>query len=398
MILEGPGYLIRRAPDGPWRGWVPVSLLDGAGLGAAPAFAALETLAALVGAFPGGLDLVWHRVPGWLRQLPPEQWLGFWIAATAIPGLVHHVPESLGAELPRGAFRAWVHAPQPPATLGRAWLEGDLGWIPSAGGSWILPGRGLLPVREGSRPGAWPEPLPGFHWGEVQVPFPALGALDLPGLVRSLEETQASLERAMSLRLQGGGWPQALPFQRRQGTWRISLLGGAQFLKSGGDWKLAWEGAEALRASLQESLRIPCLLGPGFDPGAGALLGRQAMREGLRWRASLSLPPEPATFSPGFGAAPWRPSPLSTRCSWPEPWSGKERESPLAFLLVPGPPSGRAAQALVETLSHPPAIRWLPPGHPIPWTADPEDPWEPHDRFPMPPSPDGGMARSLFED
>jgi len=398
VILEGPGFLIHHSPLGPWKAWIASEALDGGSQSVAPApFAALRTLGQLAGLFPGGLDLIWDRPPAWFAHLTPVERCGFWEAAGGIQGLVLHFREAGASEVPNGSFRGWIHSAEPPTgPLGEAWRHGSFGWVQDPAGPWTLPGTGRVPFGEDELPGLAGSIPPGCLWGELTLPVGALAQMDGQRLGDRMEEVQAGIERAMGHRFSIAAWPSAFPFQRRRTGWRISLLGGAEFQAAGGDWERAAEALQALLHTLERQLKFSIQVGPGFDLSAGKLLGRQALRDGLPWRNSLPLPPQPGAFAPGLGADPRKPSPLEARAALPPPLQPLMGDPPLALLRVPSPPTDGAARAFVASLGHPVALRWLPPGQALPCLPDPEQPWAPTAEFPLPPAPGGGTQGALF--
>ncbi|HEX4845378.1 MAG TPA: hypothetical protein VFV26_04110, partial [Geothrix sp.] len=189
-----------------------------------------------------------------------------------------------------------------------------------------------------------------------------------------------------------------LPFLRRAAGWRLSLVGGIEFQRAGGAWPAAFGQLRALKALLQERLRTPIHLGACGDPRVAALLGRQALREGLPWRASLPLPPAPGAFTPGLAADPRDPAPLEVRALQPAAWSDTLDHPPAALLRVPAVPPEAGALALLAQIQPAPALRWLPPDLPPPPPFDPDRPWSPPAAFPFPADPGNGVQRGLFED
>lgn len=394
MSLEGRGFLVRHAADAPWAGWVGARYLEEglASKHAAPGRALgrlLETLAPC----PGGFALIWDHTPAWMEALHPEERTGWWEALSGIRGLSLHLRPAAARDLPGGAFRAWIHAPEPPVgPLGEAWRSGSLGWVPEAeAGAWSLPG--LVRVR----PARGEEVGSGWLWGEAMVPVGALGAvLEAGDLARDLGALQARLEQAMALRLNLGAWPD-LPFLRKGVGWRLALCGGGEFQRAGGDWERAAAQAQDLRDRLAGHLRAPITLASGeaFEPAAR--LGRQAMREGLPWRASLPLPPAPSAFTPGLLADPRDPAPLAARAGLPSPLAELLEAPAAALLRVPAIPSEGGVAHALKALPRPPALRFLPPDLLPPGPFDPERPWAPPAEYPQPMDPAAGVQQSLFD-
>lgn len=390
--VEGRGFLLRAGSDGPWAGWGGSRFLEEglASVHAAPG-RALARLMHLVSLLPGGFGLVWDHPPSWMEALPPESRQGWWEAVSAVPGLTLHLDPVVASQLPGGAFRAWVHAPDlPSGPLGEAWRQGVVGWVPRTGAAWRLPGLGS--------PAPGDEVPPGWLWGEVVLPLGALPALASgEALAAAMSETQGAVERALAQRLACGAWVD-LPFARRSVGWRVSLLGGGEFQRAGGVWPAAFGQLRALKALLQERLRTPIHMGASGDFRAAGLLGRQALREGLPWRASLPLPPAPGTFTPGLAADPRDPAPLEARAVQPPGWTDTLDHPPAVLLRVPAVPPEAGAQALLAQIQPRPALRWLPPDLPPPPPFDPERPWAPPATFPFPADPGNGVQRGLFED
>lgn len=389
--LEGRGFLLHAAPDGPWAGWAGSRFLEEglASVHAAPG-RALARLMGLAARLPGGFGLVWDHPPAWMPALPLEARQGWWEAISATPGLSLHLTPEAALELPGGAFRAWVHAPGPPeGAAGEAWRQGTLGWVPRPGGQWQLPDLGCT--------GPGDEVPPGWLWGEAVVPLGALAALASgEALAAAMTEAQGAAERGLAQRLAAGAWTD-LPFTRRTAGWRLALVGGAEFQRSGGSWSAAFGQLRALRAALEERLRAPVHLGACADPAPGLALGRQALREGHPWRASLPLPPQQGAFTPGLTADPRDPSPLEARALPPAGWEEALTLPPAVLLRVPAlPPQAGAGQLLAQGRALP-AVRWLPPELPPPPPFDPERSWAPAPDYPFPADPAHGVQRGLFD-
>ena len=300
MSEGGHGFLLRSNQDAPWAGWSGSRFLEEglASVHAAPgrALARLMHLAAL---FPGGFALIWDHPPAWMQALPLEARQGWWEAISAIPHLGLHLGPEVAPQLPGGAFRAWVHCPDlPEGPMGELWRQGVLGWVPRPGPTWQLPGLGSAAPGE--------EVAAGWLWGEVCLPLGALSTLGSgEALIAAMSEAQGAAERGLALRLACGAWADP-PFSRRAVGWRLAVTGGTEFQRSGGSWPTALGQLRALKALLKERLRTPIHLGASHDFQMAALLGRQALREGLPWRASLPLPPAPGSFTPGLAADPPR--------------------------------------------------------------------------------------------
>jgi len=390
--VEGRGFLLRAAQDCPWAGWAGSRFLEEglASVHAAPG-RALARLMNLVSLLPGGFGLIWDHPPAWMQALPPESRQGWWEAITAIPGLTLHLGTEAAQHLPGGAFRGWVHATElPEGALGEHWRQGVLGWVPTIGKTWSLPDLGT------STPGD--EAPPGWLWGEVTLPLGALSSLASgEALVAAMSEAQGTAERGLAQRLSAGAWVD-LPFSRRSVGWRLSLVGGSEFQRASGAWPQTMGQLRALKALLQERLRTPIHLGACSHFQTAALLGRQALREGLPWRASLPLPPAPGAFTPGLAADPRDAIPLEARVLQPAGWADTLDHPPLALLRVPAVPPEAGALTLLGQFQPPPACRWLPPDLPPPGPFDPDRPWAPAATFPFPADPGNGVQRGLFED
>ena len=399
ILLDGRGYLIRAGRDTPYAGWAGSRVLEG--LAPTPALApwmALRALNLLLDRLPGGFALAWDAEPSWFPALSPDQRLGFWEALTALPRLSLHVVSEAALQLPLGAFRGWMHAETAPTgALGERWRQGVVGWIPDGPKQWSLVGLGRVPHGETALLGASDEVIPGHLWGEVILPLGALGTLDADDLGARLERTQMDQERALAQRIQAGAWPDSLPFQRRRTSWRLALMGGAEFQRANGDWDQVAAQVEALTAALAKRLRTSVQVGCCMDREAGETLGRQAMREALPWRNSLPLPPAAPRFSPGLGADPFHPSPLEARAALPSALRPLLQEPPAALLRVPAVPSEGAAMAFLQSLGQTPALRWCPPDIALDIPFDPEEAPALLEAFPYPPDPGSGKQMGLFE-
>jgi hypothetical protein len=387
-IHEFRGFLLRTGLDTPYRGWVGSSHLD-AGLPVqwAPR-GPLWALARFGHLLPGGLSLVVDAPGTWI--LEGQALLG----PRPLPGLAVHLKDEALAGAIQGSGEAapgiWYHGAEPPrGAAGEAWRRGWTGWVPARGAGWSLPGLGSL--------GKDADPAGGFLWGEALVPLGALGHLEHADLAAAISQAQAELEQALSLRLGAGAWPQAFPFHRRRTGWRVTFLGGREAQTAGADWTALAAQASTLLEDLSRTLRCPVHAGAGLDFEAAAILGHQAMREGLPWRGTLPMPPAGATFSPGLGADPREPSPLEARAAYPEPMAALLGDPPVALLRMPGPVGEPGALAFAGGLSRPPAICWLPPELPPPGPFMTDRTWAPSAAFP--PLADTALARqpSLFD-
>jgi hypothetical protein len=345
----------------------------------------------LVSLLPGGFGLIWDHPPAWMQALPAESRQGWWEAITAIPRLSLHMLPGTALQLPGGAFRGWMHAPEmPEGPVGEPWRQGVIGWVPRSGTDWHLPDLGVASAGD--------EVPPGWLWGEVTLPLGALSALASgEALATAMSEAQGTAERGLAQRLASNAWVE-VPFARRTVGWRLSLVGGVEYQRAGGTWPAALGQLRALKALLQERLRTPIHLGACGDLQVAALLGRQALREGLPWRASLPLPPAPGAFTPGLAADPRDAVPLEARSLQPTTWPETLDHPPVALLRVPAVPPEAGARTLLGQIQPAPAMRWLPPDLPPPGPFDPDRPWAPPSAFPFPADPGNGVQRGLFED
>ena len=358
---------------------------------------ALRALNEMTSLLPGGLALVWDAEPSWLRVLGGDSRTGFFEALSTLPGLSLHLREAAAGHFNKGIFRGWIHGPSMPTGMaGDLWRHGALGWVPDEGKAWSLPDFGHVPYGDTALLGASDEVVPGFLWGELLLPLGALSSLDAEGIAANLEALQLELERAFSLRMAEGGWPAALPFQRKRCGWRVGILGGTEFQGASGTWEAAAEGLRSLVRMLETRLKSSVQAGPCQDAEVAHLLGLQAMREGLPWRNSLALPPAPPSFTAGLGADARIPSPLESRAAFPLPLRDLLQHPPIALLRVPAVPSEGAAEALLARLGAMPALRWLPPDMPLPGPFNPEQPWAPAGDFPFPSDPCAGVQQGLF--
>jgi hypothetical protein len=394
IFREGRGYLVRHGLDAPWAGWVGSRFLEEglASVHAAPA-RALSRLMAVAGLCPGGLALLWDHAPSWMSALHPEERTGWWEALSTLPGLQLHLRVPDATALPGGLFRAWVHGPEAPdGPVGEAWRQGYVGWVADPAGQWGLPGLATVKPPRNEEAGS------GWLWGEVIVPVGALrDTLEEAALPKLLGEAQTRMETALAQRMAAGAWPELLPFLRRQAGWRLALTGGLEFQRANGDWAAAAADLKALRDQLHQSLRVPVHSGASSSAWAASLLGRRAMAEGLPWRTSLPLPPQPSAFTPGLASDPRDPAPLQARSALPGPIAGLLDHPPLALLRLPAVPSEGAAAQLRKEVAPGQALRLLPLELPPPGPFDPEHPWAAPEQYPMPMDPAAGQQVALFE-
>ncbi len=391
MLSEGRGYLLHHGVDTPLAGWLGIRALDAAcALPTAP-WRALAALGGLADVFPGGLALVWDGPAAWLQDMDPETRTVFLDLLFHLPGTTLHAADPVFFEDLEGPVQAWFHAQEPPqGRAGQAWRQGWFGWTPGGMETWDLPGLGRAEVLEG-RMGA------GALWGEVVLPFGALKDLNQEMLLRDMGDTQARLERSLSQRIAQGAWPALFPFQRRRTGWRLALLGGREYRQGGGSWEEALGRVQALGDAVRAQLKCPVHIGPCDDAQWAALLGHQAMREGLPWRYSLPLPPASPVFSTGFSLDPRTPGSLEGRASGPEGWTALLTDPPVAWLRVPTPPGESAVAAFLRGLAQVPALHWLPPGVPPRGPFLQEHPWTPAANFPPLPDVSRVLPQSLFE-
>lgn len=388
---EGRGYLLLSGGDVPYAGWGGVRALDRCLSFATAPWESLAVLVGLATSMPGGFDLLWDAPVAWMTQLPPEVRAGLWKVLTSTPGLTLHARDAAFASLLRAPAHLAHHGPAVPSgDLGHAWRQGWLGWVPepAAAPSWILPGKGEAEAQE----------APGWLWGEAILPLGALEHLDPGDLARAMEDAQAHSELAIAHRLDAGAWPkEAVPFHRRRAGWRLAFLGGREWQLGGGTWERAAERIRELAERLGASLRCPIHAGVSSDFQAASDLGRQAMNEGLPWRAPLPLPPALPTFTPGLGSDPRDPVTLEARCAFPAPLAAV-LAPPSVLLRVPAVPAEGAVATFAGGFTRPPALRWLPPEAELPGPFLPERPWAPADRYPAVADTTQGRQRALFED
>lgn len=391
--LEGRGYLVRCASDTPFTGWISARQLESRiPLHPAP-WPTLQVVSGLAALLPGGLGLIWDlsAPPEWPRDVAAA----FWGMAGRVPGLTLHLRDGAAAEPVEGPLQAWFHGSQPPTgSLGHAWRCGRIGWVPEAGPEWLLPGFG----RTDSVSVPSDEVLSAFQWGEIVVALGALKELAVDELAARLGDLQAGIERNFSLRLSVRAWPEVIPFQRRRTGWRLSVLGGREYISSSGTWEEAATRLDGMVAQLADKLKCPLQLGSCHDPDAASLLGHQAMREGHPWRYSLPIPPASPTFTPGLGTDPREASPLESRMLVPGPLAPLLAHPPVAYLRLPNQPQEAAVTAFLRGLDRLPAIRWLPPDVPPPGPFSQERPWAPASAFTPLPDVTQALQPRLFED
>ncbi len=392
-VMEGRGFVLRTGVDAPFCGWVSARQLDAiASIQAAP-WMAVRSLCELARLLPGGLALLWDLPPQALAHVPQETRVAFWTIMEQMPGMHLHVKDATLAEHLEGPIQGWFHASEPPGgAMGQAWRQGWIGWVPEGRAEWSMPGMG----RTEADP-AEPFP-PGWTWGEVILPLGALKEIDAEELSPLLAETQAGLERNLSLRISAKAWPLAFPFQRRRTGWRVSVLGGREYAAANGDWIEAAERLGHLREALARALKCPVQVGPCHDPEAASLLGHQAMREGHPWRYSLPIPPASPSFTPGLGADPRETAPPEFRGAFPEALVPLLSDPPAAFLRLPSLPQEASVNAFLRGQKHLPAIRWIPPEVAPPGPFLHERPWAASSAYLPLADVTQALQPSLFED
>ncbi|WP_005037878.1 hypothetical protein [Holophaga foetida] len=391
-LMEGRGFLVRSGWDGPWSGWIGVRQLDAkAPLREAP-WMALRALGELVQRFPGGLALIWDAPLTWLDELPSETRSAFWGALGHLPGLTLHFRNELPPGLAEGSIQGWVHGIHPPTGFSnRAWRQGWVGWCPElTEETWRLPEQGIT-LSGGVE-------TMGTLWGEIILPLPALAHLGPDGLLPLIMDAQGPMELALSQRIAAGAWPENFPFHRRRAAWRLAVLGGREFLASGGNWEEGAHQVESLASALASALRAPVVAGVSSDFLAANSLGHQAMREGHPWRYALPMPPASPSFTPGLGADPRDPSPLEARTQFPPAMASVLSHPPIILLRVPSLPQEGAVEAFLRGQQCLPAIQWIPPGEPPQGPFLPERPWAPSSAFTPILDVTQALPQSLFGD
>jgi hypothetical protein len=394
-LIEGRGYLVRFNSDSPYAGWITARQLDAKIPVRTAPWLALQTLSELARLLPGGLAFLWDLPNPSLSNLPHEVRAAFWSAVGHLPNLTLHVRDEAFAEHLEGPIHGWFHGTQAPTgSMGQAWRQGWIGWIPEKDDVWSLPG-----VGQAEGPPESPEEIPpGCQWGEVVVPLGALKEVVSGDIVPLLGDIQAGIERNLSLRMSAHAWPGALPFHRRRTGWRIAVLGGREYIAASGTWEAAAENLRTFTAAVSEKLKCPVQIGTCHDPEAASMLGHQAMREGLPWRYSLPIPPASPTFTPGLGADPREAVPLESRMAFPENLVSLLSHPPVADLRLPSLPQEAAVAAFLRGVQHCPAIRWIPPDMPPPGPFSQERSWAPASAFVPLPDVTQALQPSLFDD
>ena len=176
------------------------------------------------------------------------------------------------------------------------------------------------------------------------------------------------------------------------------MLGGREFLASGGSWEEGARLVDTLARALSTALRASVFAGISSDFQAASQLGHQAMREGHPWRHALPMPPASPSFTPGLGADPREPSPLEARTHFPGPLAAILSHPPVTLLRVPSLPQEGAVEAFLRGQQNLPAIQWLPPGLPPQGPFLPERPWAASSAFPPLLDVTQALPQSLFGD
>jgi hypothetical protein len=332
-------------------------------------------LGEMMDVLPGGASILWDLPEGPGQNVPGSP--------TLLENMLHHLPKtSLHIKSPLSyrpivaPMNVWLHSSEPPCgDLADAWRNGLIGWVPQTQNEWSLPGFGSVSAdMDGC--------ASGMIWGEITIPAPAVAHLDAESLKLAIENTQASIERAMSHRSNAGAWPQAIMFQRRKAAWRLALTGGWEYQLSGQSWEKLASDLSSLQSSLSGSLKCNIHLGINHDAIIAGILAEQAMKYGSPWRNTLAPPPAPASFTPGIAADPRKESTLEARASFPKPMALILADPPVAYLRMPQAPSTGGIQFFTQNLEAAPAIRWLPPGMPPPGPFHPDIHWSPAESFP----------------
>ncbi|MDR2560920.1 MAG: hypothetical protein LBC63_04015 [Holophagales bacterium] len=389
MIREGRGFVIQAAEDTPWAAWFSLRKLDWSDqLKTCPALF-YRQLGEMMAVSPGGASIVWDAqepyCPGGSGCLSAIE-----DALANLPGLSLHIKTPLASVQIEAPLNVWFHSPEMPSgSLATSWCRGLVGWIPQPRPGWSLPGFGYVPPDEEQ------DYIGCMTWGEVAVPVPAISNLEIDALVLAMEDVQAHIEKAMSLRANAGAWPQSIPFQRRQTSWRLALTGGWEFQVSGGSWDTMAEKITELKKILSQKLKCRIQIGVNSDALIAGILARQALKFGHPWRSTLGLHAV-ASFTPGIAADARKKSPLDARVFLPAALAELLSDPPVASLRVPAIPSAESVGNFLRGLEALPAIRWLPPGMPPFGPFHHDIPWDPAEAFP--PVWDGkAKQKKLFE-
>ncbi|MDR0499247.1 MAG: hypothetical protein LBH03_05900 [Holophagales bacterium] len=375
IIREGQGFVIQTAQDSPWAGWFSLQELDWLNLIRTNQSMFLRCLGEIMAALPGGISILWDT-PETSQQSSSTLLTTLENILLHLPGIRLHINKPLRYDPIEVPLHTWFHSPKAPdGDLATAWCKGLIGWVPQPNSGWSLPGIGHASTDQ-------KDCTAGMLWGEVTIPAPAVHYLEIENLKSALEETQAHIERVLSNRINVGAWPQSILFQRRRTAWRLTLTGGWEFQLTGQPWEALASDLLFLQTYLSNQLKCRIHTGINHNAIIAGILGEQAMRLGLPWRNSLSLPPEPPSFTPGIAADPRKTSPLEARASVPKPIASLLSDPPIALLRVPTLPSMKGIHTLLRSLELPPAIRWLPPDMPPPGPFHAEISWDSAAAFP----------------
>ena len=393
---EGRGFLLHTSVDTPFNGWLGVRQLNACIPIASSPWEAIRNIANLSKLMPGGLSLIWDAPMSWINDLNSDTKIGFIKSLNFIHGLTVHINNDEFESLIQEPSSIWYHSPNPPSgLLGDAWRRGWLGWVPEYGSTWSLPGLGRTAKTITSS--GISNVSSGYIWGEVIIPFSALGHLDYTEIIAAISEHQGQVEYSISQRIDAEAWPTSFPFYRRRTGWRIAFLGGREFQLGGGLWENAAILAKKLAQHLETALRCPIYLASSVDLIAAIALGQQAMWEGLPWRNTLPLPPATPAFTVGFGADPRLPSPIETRSIFPLFMAKLLDEPPVINIRVPEVPTEKVVNIFLEGLESIPAINWLPPIIPPPGPFLSGSLWAPAYEYPPLLDTTQIMQPSLFD-
>jgi len=369
IIREGPGFVIQTAQDSPWAGWFSIQELDWVNLIRTNTSMFLRCLGEIVAVLPGGVSILWN-VAETTHQSSPAILTTLENMLLHLPGITLHIKKPLRYDPLEVPLNAWFHSPKAPdGDLATAWRKGMIGWVPQLNNGWSLPGIGHASTDQR-------DCSDGMLWGEVTIPAPALHHLEIGNLRSAIEDTQAHIERVLSRRINAGAWPQSIPFHRRKTAWRLTLTGGWEYQLSGQSWETLASNLLSLQTFLSDHLKCPIHIGINHNARIAGILGEQAMRLGLPWRNSMSLPPEPPSFTPGIAADPRKTSPLEARASVPKSMTSVLSDPPVALLRVPAVPSMKGIHAFLRGMEVHPAIRWLPPDMPPPGPFHADIDWD----------------------
>jgi len=375
IIREGQGFVIQTAQDSPWAGWFSVQELDWLNLIRTNSSMFLRCLGEIMAVLPGGVSLLWD-----LAETSHSNSSALLTTLENIllhlPGISIHTKKPLRYDPLEVPLNAWFHSPEvPDGDLSVAWRKGMIGWVPQLRNGWSLPGIGHASTDQ-------KDCTAGMLWGEITIPALAIHHLEIENLKSAIEDTQAHIERVLSHRINAGAWPQSIPFHRRKTTWRLSLTGGWEFQLSGQSWEALASDLSSLQTSLSNYLKCRIHIGINHNARIAGILGEQAMRLGLPWRSSISMPPAPLSFTPGIAADPRKISPLEARASVPKSIAPLLSDPPVALLRVPSVPSMKGIDTFMRGMEVQPAIRWIPPDMPPPGPFHADIDWDAAETFP----------------